>query len=142
MRYDIIAFVLISIIALGSIAYSAWLFIKNRKLLKTIVELHVDRMALENLISNQALSNEQPVDQGDGFIKFLSESREWAFNYIEEVQKQIEEFRSSVSPEILVFKSGKKLEKVEMEMMLNRISTAFYKLESVLPQEDTQNKEK
>lgn len=88
MRYDIIAFVLISLIAGAAIWYSIYLFRKNARLLKNIIELHIERSALEDMINAQALNNSN-ADQGDGFIKFLSESREWAFNYIDDVQSII-----------------------------------------------------
>jgi hypothetical protein len=87
MRYDIIAFVLISLISIASIGYAAYLFKKNRILVKSVIELHVDRTALEDLIKSQALAD--PIDQSEGFIKFLSDSREWAFDYIDNVQNTI-----------------------------------------------------
>ncbi len=87
MSYDIIAFVLISVIAIASIAYSIFLNKKNKKLLRTVVEAYIEKTALEDMISSQALNKPDNLDQGDGFIKFLSESREWAFNYIDNVQQ-------------------------------------------------------
>lgn len=89
MKYDVIAFILISIIAIASVAYSVYLFGKNRRLLKSVIELHIERSALEDMISNQALNKEEHIDQNDGFIKFLSDSREWAFDYIDSVQQVI-----------------------------------------------------
>jgi hypothetical protein len=142
MRYDIIAFVLITVIAVACLLQSLYLYNKKQKMLKTIIDLYTANSALEDMIATQALGNTEPIEQSDGFVKFLSESREWAFNYIEDVQKQISDFRSSVSPELKKIKSGKKLEKIEMEIMLNNISTAFQKLDNVLPKEDTTNKEK
>jgi HEAT repeat protein len=142
MRYDIIAFVLITVIAVVCLLQSLYLYNKKQKMLKTIIDLYTANSALEDMIATQALGNTEPIEQSDGFVKFLSESREWAFNYIEDVQKQISDFRSSVSPELKKIKSGKKLEKIEMEIMLNNISTAFQKLDNVLPKEDTTNKEK
>ena len=142
MRYDIIAFVLITVIAVACLLQSLYLYNKKQKMLKTIIDLYTANSALEDMIASQALSSTEPIEQSDGFVKFLSESREWAFNYIEDVQKQISDFRSSVSPELKKIKSGKKLEKIEMETMLNNISTAFQKLDNVLPKEDTTNKEK
>lgn len=89
MMYDVIAFVLISIIAIASIVYAVYLFGKNRRLVQSVIELHIERSALEDMISDQAINNSSTTDQGDGFIKFLSESREWAFNYIDDVQNAI-----------------------------------------------------
>lgn len=38
------------------------------------------------------IKNEQELNENDGFVKFLSDSREWAFEYIELVQKSIKDF--------------------------------------------------
>jgi hypothetical protein len=89
MRYDIIAFILIGFIALVSTGFASFLLFKNRRMVKTIIELHVQRGALEDLISLHATRQDSPSEQGDGFIKFLSDSREWAFNYIDNVQNTI-----------------------------------------------------
>lgn len=36
------------------------------------------------------------IEQTDGFVKFLSESRDWAFDYIENVQQSIQELQIAV----------------------------------------------
>jgi hypothetical protein len=89
MNYEVIAFTLISLISIVSIGYAFYLFGKNRRLVKNVIELHIERSALEDMISTQALGREEPIDQNDGFVKFLSDSREWAFNYIDNVQNTI-----------------------------------------------------
>jgi hypothetical protein len=59
--------------------------VRRLALLKLVVELNVDKMILQDeLIAKNATPSET-----EGFIKFLSESREWAFDYIENVQKSI-----------------------------------------------------
>jgi hypothetical protein len=35
------------------------------------------------------------VEQTDGFVKFLSESRDWAFSYIEDVQNSIKSLKDA-----------------------------------------------
>lgn len=89
MSYDIIAFALISLISIVAIGYAFYLSGKNKRLVKNVIELHIERSALEDMIAAQALNREEPIDQNDGFIKFLSDSREWAFNYIDNVQNTI-----------------------------------------------------
>jgi hypothetical protein len=79
-------------IVLLLIANNVRLFLKNRKALEALIQSFVERDALEQMIKSQALSGEKPIDQTEGFIKFLSESREWAFNYIENVQDEITKF--------------------------------------------------
>jgi hypothetical protein len=39
----------------------------------------------------------------ENFIKFLSDSRDWAYEYIEDVQESISSFVSEVEPEIAYF---------------------------------------
>jgi AcrR family transcriptional regulator len=87
--YDVIAFVLMSVITVGAITYAIFAYFKNKKLLKAIVEAYIEKTALEDMIKDQAIRSLDNVDQGDGFIKFLSDSREWAFNYIDTVQNEI-----------------------------------------------------
>jgi hypothetical protein len=89
MSYDVIAFLLISLISIMSVGFSLYLFGKNRRLVKNIIEMHIERSALEDMIASKALNREESIDQNDGFIKFLSDSREWAFNYIDNVQNTI-----------------------------------------------------
>lgn len=90
--YEVILIVLVSVIVLLLIANNVRLFLKNRKMLETLIQSFVERNALEDMIKTQALAEEKPIDQTEGFIKFLSESREWAFNYIENVQDEITKF--------------------------------------------------
>ena len=50
--------------------------------MRSIVKLTMEKMILEDNMPNIPSETE-------GFIKFLSESREWAFSYIEDVQAAI-----------------------------------------------------
>jgi hypothetical protein len=40
----------------------------------------------------------------ENFIKFLSDSRDWAFEYIEDVQNGLQKFVEDIEPEINYFK--------------------------------------
>jgi hypothetical protein len=48
----------------------------------------VDKMEKESQNSN--------VEKTEGFLKFVSESRDWAFKYIEDVQEAIETLRIAI----------------------------------------------
>ena len=66
---------------------------KNAKLVESIVKLTLDKITLQKqAVEDVAMS---PAET-EGFIKFLSESREWAFQYIEDVQSSIEELKVSM----------------------------------------------
>lgn len=66
------------------------LLIKNRRLTARATQATIDRMAAMDMLYN--LMDEQQntsVEQTDGFIKFISDSRDWAFTYIEDVQQAL-----------------------------------------------------
>ena len=65
--------------------------------------------------------------ESEGFLQFISQSRDWAFDYIENVQQSVKFFCDVSSTEIT---SSDNVEIVE----------AFYKLLEFLP-EETENKE-
>jgi hypothetical protein len=77
----------------------------------------------------------QKLEQSDGFLKFLSDSRDWAFEYIEEVQKVLEEFDNEVAPQLEWATTYGNLagDTVHTET-ITKISEAYSKLKSVLPE--------
>jgi hypothetical protein len=75
-------------------------------------------------------------NQNDGFLKFVSESREAAFKYIEEVQAAINEFDSKVGPAVKYYKeTGKMLDRRPSELV-RELSEAYDKLMASMPKED------
>lgn len=65
-------------------------YAKFRNMIKIIAQLLVDKEALLDRIDTMVLENSKEVNEG--FIKFLSDSREAAFDYIENVQKSINQY--------------------------------------------------
>jgi hypothetical protein len=75
--------------------------IKNLSLTHEILQAYIDK----NIISEQLrLSLENKVDEEsksrDDFLVFISQSRDWAFDYIETTQAQINSFINNVGPTI------------------------------------------
>lgn len=62
--------------------------IRNKEMFQLLVQSEIDKKSLVNFIDKNKLEEEA----GDGFVKFLSESREAAFKYIEEVQLALHNF--------------------------------------------------
>lgn len=75
------------------------------------------------------------LSETDGFIKFISQSRDWAFEYIEQVQKVLEEFDKEVAPQLEWANTYGRLggETVHTNTV-KVISEAYDKLKSVLPE--------
>jgi hypothetical protein len=77
----------------------------NRSLIKTNLQLAIDRnIFADRLLEEMQISETKSVENTDGFLKFVSQSRDWAFQYIEDVQKAISQFVNEVEPEINYFK--------------------------------------
>lgn len=110
--------------------------IKKTKLKKVAVQLGLDKIqALKEL--NLAISNKE-LEQSEGFINFLTESRDWAFTYIQEVQEALKEFDKTVVPIFDYQKTyGKVLGPTTHSNTLDEVSLAYDKLKTVLPQETT-----
>lgn len=96
-----------------------------------------DNKLLERKINDlyQEIENIK-LENTDGFLKFLSDSRDWAFQYIEEVQTAISEFDKEVSPRLEWAATFGMVggENAHTET-LEKISEAYEKLKKVLPKE-------
>jgi hypothetical protein len=83
---------------------------------------------------NQQINNKE-LEGSDGFLKFISDSRDWAFKYIEEVQAALAEFEKEIVPQLEWATSYGNLagDTVHTDT-ITKISEAYNKLKSVLPE--------
>lgn len=93
---NLVALGLSSFIAIIFIAISARLKLKLNKSIEISSQLWFDRTALQEELDKLSFINSNSNDIENGFIKFLSESREQAFSYIEDVQVAIVELNNAV----------------------------------------------
>lgn len=110
----------------------------KNKLIATTTKMLIDNAALEKIIKEDldVYKNDQEVHK-ENFIKFLSESRDWAFTYIEEVQSSLQEFVSDIEPEINYFKEYGDVASMQPNYYsLKKITEAYDKLAKLLPRED------
>lgn len=64
----------------------------SQELTMSFLEISMEKdVALEKLSKTLQKIDHTNLEDKDGFIKFLSESRQWAFEYIENVQYAIKE---------------------------------------------------
>lgn len=88
-------------------------------------------------LQEDAYKTEQDIHK-ENFIKFLSDSREWAFGYIEDVQKGLKSFIDEVEPHIEYFDNyGIVVEGIiaPHDKALKIISKEFKELKKLLPEE-------
>ena len=74
------------------------IILRLRFKLKNAANLLVQKMFDEGILQNQLMKmrSEKALEQNDDFIKFISESRDWAFSYIEDVQQSIQHLKIAV----------------------------------------------
>lgn len=87
---DIIAYVIFSLIIGGLAIDSVRMRVRRKKIIANIAKLTFDNTILAGQLE-KALSaqEEKSIEQTEGFLKFVSDSRDWAFQYIEQVQEEI-----------------------------------------------------
>jgi hypothetical protein len=141
MINNIIIISLSSTLILFVIAY----FLITKKLnlmIKEYAKLSIDHVALQKFIESLKLDDitEQEVHK-ENFIKFLSDSRDWAFSYIEDVQTELKKFIEEIEPEINYFNEYGDIASMQPNYYsLKKISNAYYELSKLLPKEEDEVK--
>jgi hypothetical protein len=111
---------------------------------KVAGKLYVDNFTLEEYIKTLKNLKEDKTDQQihqENFLKFLSDSRDWAFNYIEEVQGGLNKFINDVEPEIHYFKEYGAVGAMQPNYYsMKKITEAYEELKNLLPKEEEEVK--
>lgn len=136
--------ILLVIIITLTIAFGFTYFNMLRKLSsskKEAAKLLVNIIVLEEYIKGieeNKIQSDESVHK-ENFIKFLSDSRDWAFEYIEEFQAGLDEFVSSIEPEINYFKEyGDLMSMSPNYYSLKKIVEEYDKLKKLLPEQEQQ----
>lgn len=98
---DFIIFLLTILIVVTLLISIVKLRLKNRKLSAELLQATLDQNILFTKLAEELKKKEEvSVEKTDGFLKFISESRELAFEYIEAMQEALVKFKDKVGPEI------------------------------------------
>ena len=104
-------------------------------------QLYKDYISIQELMSVENTSNALLTDDDmhrENFIKFLSESRDWAFGYIEDVQSGLKKFIQEVEPQLEYYnKYGIVVDGMipPHDFALKKISKEFDDLKKLLPED-------
>ena len=111
------------------------------KLKKDITRLFIENTLLQEYVdltkSTKTKENSDESIHKENFIKFLSDSRDWAFSYIESVQKGLTKFVNDVDADVSHFdKYGDavSMSRPDYPSMKN-ISKAYKELKTLLPED-------
>jgi len=100
---------------------------KNYSMSMVLFETFLKNQQLEKDLN--VLDKMEPLDTTDGFVKFLSQSREWAYEYIDNVQGSFGEFDIEISSQLK--KDSLNSEDIE------KLSVAYSVLkQSIMPEND------
>ena len=129
---------MIELILVGTFVFLTLLFLslylaqikKNRAILANTLKL---------LIMQESLNSESKTDKeqaDEAFLKFVSDSRDWAYQYIDEAQEGISKFITDIEPEIAYFDEyGIASSAYPHYHSMKKISGAYKELKKLLPED-------
>lgn len=127
--------ILITVLSVSTLIL-LFLYVVQKRANKVIVAKTLETMLMHQLIAG---SNKTDKDQAnEDFLKFVSDSRDWAYQYIEEVQSGLKSFIDEVEPQIDYYDHyGAAVDGMVAphDFALKKISSEFKKLKSLLPED-------
>ncbi len=106
---------------------------------KQLLQANIDKTVLaEKLFELSAKDLLKKETDSDAFLKFISDSRDWAYEYIENVQAGIKSFVDEVGPQIEYYDEyGASVDGMVAphDFALKKISSEFKKLKKLLPED-------
>ena len=114
----------------------------NKKALMQLIQSELDKNMLLEKISDLLFEKDnKAIEQSDGFLKFVSESRDAAFQYIETVQSALKDFQKVIGKELNYFNTYGRAVDSPHTAILDNIIVAYEELKKVMPEEDKEKNE-
>lgn len=133
-----ITIIILSILSVSfAIAYTATLtaLIKaNNVLSKTIIDKFILQEYIDTIQSSKDIKTDEEIHQ-ESFLNFVSESRDWAFEYIENVQAALNKFVAETDPSIEYFEKYGDVVAGPNNEILKKISISYKELKNILPKD-------
>lgn len=129
---------MIELILVGTFVFLTLLFLslylvqikKNRAILANTLKL---------LIMQESLNSENKTEKeqaDEAFLKFVSDSRDWAYQYIDNAQESLNKFITDIEPEINYFDEyGIASSAYPHYHSMKKISEAYKELKKLLPED-------
>lgn len=113
---EIVLIVMTSLFAISSVALLVYAAKGERKIRQLTIDKAIFMGELAKMLEKQ---DNKAIEETEGFLKFISESRDWAFTYIEDVQQALMVYDVALSTDDAKI-----------------INDAYKKLISFLPEDD------
>jgi predicted PurR-regulated permease PerM len=72
----------------------------------------------------------------ESYVKFLSDSRDWAYEYIQEVQEKLETFSKKVEPQLNYYNTYGTSVQGPHQILAKEISEAYEDLKTIMPEDN------
>jgi len=136
INLDLIAEIALSVVIAALVIYIIKLKISRKRLANSLITSSTkETILLAELEKAIAAREEKSVEQTDGFLEFISKSRDWAYEYIEEVQTGLKKFIDEAGPEIKYSKTYGSVVGNPLSPSIDKISEAFEELEALMPRD-------
>jgi hypothetical protein len=123
------------------IVYEAYMYagaIVFLSFLSTVLMTSLIIAKKKNKELEKRLANREEI-ANESYVKFLNDSRDWAYKYIEDVQQKLADFSNKVEPQLNYFNTYGMVVQGPHIILVKEISEAYEELKAVLPED---NKEK
>ena len=132
---EFVAFVLFIILFFILIFKNVQLKIKLSSTTVELIKAHIDKTILSEKFT-EISNNVKPDPSSEAFLKFVSDSRDWAYQYIDEVQASLNKFITDIEPEIVYFDEyGVVGSAYPHYYSMKKISEAYKELKKLLPED-------
>ncbi len=128
-----IELVLIFILSI-SVSLFLYLYLKQKKANKYIVANTIKLLLHKEIEHKENKTDKEKANED--FLKFVSDSRDWAYQYIEDVQASLNKFINDIEPEIAYFDEyGIVGSAFPHYHSMKKISGAYKELKKLLPED-------
>jgi hypothetical protein len=125
--------ILLVILSITSTTFAFLFYIQKRRNSQMIAHTVQFLMLNEEQKENEKTDKEKA---NEDFLKFISDSRDWAYTYIDEVQASLNKFITDIEPEINYFNEYGDLGSMSPNYYsMNKISGAYEELKKLLPED-------
>ena len=129
---NLLAYIAYSLILITLAIFLIRVYVKNTKLSAEVSQLLADKLLLVKKIGELSAADDSIIiEQTEGFVRFLTDSRQWAFDYIETVQSASASFEEVLDK--MVFEDFLGPEQIE------ELRSAYLKFSQAMPSSEVTN---
>jgi len=129
--------IIMGLLLVGVTTASALLTLKVIILRQKMLTLAMSLVKVQDVFNSTKQQESDNDVHKENFIKFLSDSRDWAYEYIEDVQSCLQKFVNEIEPEIAYFDEyGLVGDAYPHYHSMKKISQEYKELKKLLPRDE------